>query len=200
MFGSTSPSYLILQSLDMVNVYLVSGYRHQLKERIQQVREMKEALIQQGYELTGNEPMKVTIRPKSYGYTGQELANLLQRNSVFCEYADPDHLVLMMSPELGPSGVKRAQEELLNIPQLPAIEDAPPPFRRCNVEMSIRQAVLSPCRTLPSDHSLGRILASPSVGCPPAVPIAICGERIDLATIQRFRYYGIRRVTVLNDF
>lgn len=200
MFGSTSPSYLILQSLDMVNVYLVTGYRYQLKERIRQVRELKDALTEQGYELTGDEPMKVTIRPKSYGYTGQELADLLRKNSVYCEYADPDHLVLMMSPELGEVGVERVRQELLDIPRLPAIQEEPPSFRRCDAEMSIRDAVLSPCRTLPADHSLGRILASPSVGCPPAVPIAICGERIDLATIQRFRYYGIQRVTVLNDF
>ncbi len=200
MFGTTSPSYLILQSLDAVNVHLVSGYRFQLKERTRQVQQLKEALIAQGFELTGDEPMKVTIRPKSYGYTGQELEGILRMESIICEYADPDHLVLMFSPENGECGVKQAMEALANVPRLPALTETPPPFQRCEAEKTIREAMLSACRTVPADHALGRILGSPSVGCPPAVPIAICGERIDMAALLRFRYYGIQQVTVLDDY
>ena len=200
MFGSTSPSYLILQSLDFANVHLVSGYRYRLKEMMHHVQDMKEQLLAHGYQITGDEPMKVTICPKSYGYTGLELAGFLKESGIHCEYADPDHLVLMFSTGNSSAGVLRVTQALLDMPRLPAITETPPPFRHCEVEKTIRQAMLAPCRTVPADHALGRILASPSVGCPPAVPIAICGERIDLSTIQRFRYYGIQQVTVLNDY
>lgn len=200
MYGSTSPSYLILQSLDLVNVYLVKGYRHQLKERIRQVGELKEALLAQGYELAGNEPMKVTLRPKSYGYTGHELYGLLRDQGIHCEYADPDHLVMMISPDLSEECLLRIRRELMDIPRRAPILEPPPEFHRCEVVRSIREAMLdSTCRTYPIHTALEMILASPSVSCPPAVPIVICGERIDMQALKCFEYYGIQQVTAMRD-
>ena len=199
MYGSTSPSYLILQSLDLVNVCLVRGYRYQLKERVRQLGEMKETLKAHGYELTGNEPMKLTICPKSYGYTGQELEGVLRLESVYCEYADPDHLVMMISPEVTEGCLLHVQQILLDIPKRTPILEKPPVFRKCNVVMPIREATLHTCRTLPTASTMGMVLGSPSVGCPPAVPIAICGERIDYETIRRFQYYGIQHITAFGD-
>lgn len=52
-------------------------------------------------------------------------------------------------------------------------------------------------QTVPVEESLGRILASPTVGCPPAVPVVACGERIDEGALACFRYYGIKTCTVV---
>jgi hypothetical protein len=41
------------------------------------------------------------------------------------------------------------------------------------------------------------VLAAPSVSCPPAVPIAVCGERMSEATAACFAYYGIDTCTVV---
>ena len=49
------------------------------------------------------------------------------------------------------------------------------------------------------EDSLGRVLASPSIGCPPAVPILVCGERITSQAIACFQYYGIPTVTVVKE-
>jgi arginine/lysine/ornithine decarboxylase len=65
--------------------------------------------------------------------------------------------------------------------------------------MSIREAMLAPFETLPVDACLGRILASPSVACPPAVPILVCGEEIDQAAQAAFRYYGIESCAVIKE-
>jgi len=40
------------------------------------------------------------------------------------------------------------------------------------------------------EDAVGRILASATVGCPPAVPIVVCGEKIDSAAVECFKYYG----------
>ena len=50
---------------------------------------------------------------------------------------------------------------------------------------------------LPAEQCLGRILAAPTVGCPPAVPILICGERIDAHALACFAYYGIDRCALV---
>ncbi len=63
--------------------------------------------------------------------------------------------------------------------------------------MSIRAAMLLPSRSMPVSQSLGQVLAAPSVGCPPAVPIVVCGERIDAAALRCFAYYGIQTCMVV---
>ena len=47
------------------------------------------------------------------------------------------------------------------------------------------------------DESEGRILSELGVSCPPAVPIAVCGEVIDKSAVECFEYYGIDRISVI---
>lgn len=63
--------------------------------------------------------------------------------------------------------------------------------------MSIRRAVFAPSETVAAEESLGRVCASPTVSCPPAVPIAVSGEVITPEALELFRYYGVRRVDVV---
>ena len=60
-------------------------------------------------------------------------------------------------------------------------------------------AAFSESEVVTVEESLGRILASPTVGCPPAVPVVACGERIDADAMACFRYYGIDTCTVIKD-
>ena len=58
-------------------------------------------------------------------------------------------------------------------------------------KLEIREAMLSDSEVLPAKQCVGRILAVPTVGCPPAVPILVCGEQIDEHAIDCFAYYGL---------
>ena len=197
LFGSTSPSYLILQSLDRANPYLAEGYREKLTAFLEETAALKERLSRQGYTLTGDEPMKLTLAAKDYGYSGTALAALLQKEHIVCEFADPDYLVLMLTPETGREGLKLLERALLSFPRCPAILEKAPALCRPDRVLSIREATFSPCETVPVSASLGRVLAAASVGCPPAVPIVICGERIDRDALRAFAYYGIEKCTVI---
>ena len=199
LFGSTSPSYLILQSLDAVNALLAEDYPRQLAEFEEQVKRCKDQLLDLGYTLYGNEPMKITLATKAYGYRGEELAKLLAKEGIVCEFADPDFLVLMLTPSVGDKGLKRLTKALREIPRKEAILDAPPPLTQAIRVMTVREATLCPHESLPAKECPGRILGSPSVGCPPAVPILACGERIDENAIRAFDYYGITTCTVVKE-
>ena len=196
LFGSTSPSYLILQSLDRANPYL-EQYGQRLQEFLPHVGALKAALAQNGYRLLSEEPLKITVSSKEYGYTGKELADYLQQHRMICEFADPDYLVLMVTPETGAEGLEQLKTVLLALPKKQPLPPCPLEFRPGEQVLSIRQAMLSPGVVLPVEQCEGRILASASVGCPPAVPILICGERINAHAIDCFRYYGIQSITVL---
>ena len=199
LFGSTSPSYLILQSLDAVNRYLHNGYREKLAEIIALTDGLKSRLAAHGHALRGDEGTKMTIDAKAFGYAGTELMALLEEKNIFSEFADPDFLVMMITPETGKEGLDRLEQALLSIPKRENSLSAPPDFHLPERALSIREAALSPCENLPVEVCKGRILAAANVGCPPAVPIVVCGERIDKESIERFRYYGIENCTVVTE-
>ena len=196
LFGSTSPSYLILQSLDGANPYLAS-LADKLKGFLPQVEAVREKLTEKAYNLYGQEPLKITISPKPYGYTGQELAEILLKHRVVSEFADPDFLVLMLTPENSPRELDALTEALLSIPRKRPILEQPPRFRPGRRVCSPREAMLSPMETLPVAQCEGRVLAAATVGCPPAVPIVVSGERIDTHAMASFRYYGITHCSVM---
>lgn len=196
IFGSTSPSYLILQSLDAANRYL-EQYPRLLSEFLPKITALKDRLISHGYTLYGQEPLKITVDAKPFGYTGQRLAELLRLRGMEPEFADRDYLVLMMTPALGDVALERIGEALSQIPRMEPIREPAPVCGTVRQAMSIREAMLSPSETLPSQQCGGRILAVPSVGCPPAVPILVCGEEIDAHAIECFRYYGIVQCCVV---
>lgn len=200
LFGSTSPSYLILQSLDAANGTLADpAYPGKLADLSCRASKLRQQLVSLGIPADqGSEPLKITLCPKSYGYTGTELAEALRKQGIECEFADPDFLVLMLTPAITPEDLRRVEDVLTALPRLDSIPQELPPIVSVEPVLPIRQAMLSPSETVPVEKSLGRILASPSVGCPPAVPILICGERIDRNALELFRYYGIETCWVIS--
>ena len=197
LFGSTSPSYLILQSLDAANRVLAEDYKPKLAQMIDMVHATKIRLP--GYHFVGQEPCKLTIDAKAYGYTGKELAEILRQKGIECEFADPDFLVLMVTPETGSEGLRRLEDALGSIPKRDPLTAPPPHYHIPKQAMSIREAALSPCEIIPVSESIGRVLAAPTVGCPPAVPILVSGEQIDAEILERFRYYGMDKCWVVSQ-
>ena len=124
LFGSTSPSYLTLASLDLCNRYLAEGYPQRLAEAVERLAELRERLTAAGWRVEPSDPLRVTVAAPR-GVTGQELAGQLRRQGVECEYADRDFLVLMATPENTPEELAQAAAALgqcpgdANPPQLP---------------------------------------------------------------------------------
>ena len=160
---------------------------------------LKTTLADHGYTLYGNEPLKLSIASKFYGYTGKELDEHLLQQGIVSEFADPDYIVFMFTPEIGDSGLKKLESALLNIERKTEILSPSPAFHNCEKRMTIREASLSVSETIPCSNAEGRILAAASVSCPPAVPILVCGEIIDKKAIECFEYYGIESCTVVAE-
>ena len=196
LFASTSPSYLILQSLDLANRYLTEGYRERLAGFVKQVERLKQRLTEAGYVLVGNEPLKVTVRAKSYGYTGDELAALLEAENMVCEFSDPDYVVLMLTPELSEQDLEKIGQILTGLEQKEEIFTRMPGLPVPEKRFSPREALFLSGKREQIDRCLGKVLVSPSVSCPPAIPVVVCGEVIDEAAVKVFAYYGIETCVV----
>jgi len=145
----------------------------------------------------GDEPLKLTFLTKCYGYTGTELQMILNTRNVECEFADPDHVTLMFSVNSSEEDLTRTEEALLSLPRRVAVEAAPPRVALPEKVMTPREVLMAEEECLSVEKCLGRVLASVTVGCPPAVPIAVSGERLGEAHLKAFRYYGIEEISVI---
>ena len=215
LFGSTSPSYLILQSLDKCNQILSEGYPLRLLQCCGHLtrlrRELNEAAAAKhcpGPLALESEPLKVTLDAAVLGLSGTELAEKLRAAKIECEYADPRYLVLMFTPDNPPQDFERLTAAVLRIAEdlagpvtLP--EETAGEFaelerglhRRC----TIRQAVFAPQKQLPAEQAVGRICAMPTVSCPPAIPIVVSGEQITPAAAAWMKRYHVEKVSVIRE-
>lgn len=197
LFASTSPSYLIMQSLDFANQYIANGYKEKLSTFINKVDDLKQILTDNGYTLSGDEPLKITLNSKNYGYTGEELAQLLREQEIECEFADPDFLVLMLTPSMTHTDVSKIKTALLGIEKRDAIKTAVPQLSNPKKVMRVRDAVMSVSKTVDVKESAGKVLSAVSVSCPPAVPVVVSGELIDENAVALFEYYNITQCEVV---
>ena len=197
LFGSTSPSYLTLASLDLCNARLSGDYPARLAEAVRGLEALGKTLSAKGWQVEPSDPLRLTLRAPS-GLTGLDLADRLRRGGAECEYADRDFLVLMTTPGNTPEDLARVSAALgeNRAPAAPAVSL---PLAKGERALSIREALFAPQESVPAEESLGRVCGAPTVGCPPAVPIAVSGERIGPEALALFHYYGVKRVDVLKS-
>ena len=198
-FSSTSPSYLIMASLDATNEVLDTTFRNSLSECIQRVDGLKNTLVQYGYTILSGEPMKITISTKEFGYTGNEIANLLMECDIYPEFYDSDYIVLMPSPYNTNDDLKRLETCLCGIERKPILVNKPPKLEQSKKAMNVRQALFSSSITLDVSKSLGQVCSSVTVSCPPAILPVIPGEVISESSIEVMKYYGIETVRVVKE-
>ncbi len=198
LHASTSPSYLIMQSLDLCNAYLSDCFTEKLQKTASLLEDLKASLKAKGIEASQNEPLKLTLLPLSYGYTGTEICELMKEKEIYCEFYDRDVLVLMATPENSENDFSKLHE-LFESLERRAPKKPSPVFRisQNKSALSIRQAMLQKSETVPTEKAIGRICAEPSVSCPPAVPICISGEIITEETAKAFLYYGFKEIRVI---
>ena len=198
-FSSTSPSYLIMASLDATNEVLDTTFKKSLSECIQRVDGLKNTLTQHGYTILFGEPMKITISTKEFGYTGNEIANLLMECDIYPEFYDSDYIVLMPSPYNTKDDLKRLETCLCGIDRKPILINKPPKLEQSKKAMNVRQALFSSSITLDVSKSLGQVCSSVTVSCPPAILPVIPGEVISESSIEVMKYYGIETVRVVKE-
>ena len=199
VMGSTSPSYLILQSLDMCNAYLSDGYRESLSCTVERIAELKAELEAENFVFTDDEPLKLAIELKRSGLNKNTFLEALKNSNIEPEFCDCDYGVLMFTTENTERDYSRLREAFSAMNRDTGLCADKTPEMTCYAQkaMSLREAVFSRCETVTVDDSVSRICASPAVSCPPAVPIVISGEIITKDLAEKMKYYGTATVDVV---
>lgn len=198
-FGSTSPSYLVMASLDLCNRYICDNIASDIAGNLRNIEKLKGHFAGR-FEFAESEPFHITVKAAESGYDGNELAHRLREMGAECEYSDTSLLILLMSPMSRTEDYARLTEALSYAAE--RSHKRKPVRDRLTLAlpkraMSIREAAFAPSEEIPVEEAEGRICASVKVPCPPAIPIAASGEVIDRSCIEMFKWYGINKVLVV---
>ena len=199
LFASTSPSYLIMRSLDKANALLAKAYAENLVDFIGKVQNLKESLIDKGYSFVGDEPIKLTFDSKKYGYKGTELAEYLLSKNIVCEFSDEDYLVIMLTPSNTEDELRLLEDALSTLQKREEITVGPPAITSPERVVALGECIYMPTEKVSTENSVGRICGAVNVSCPPAVPVVIAGERIGEKEKALLDYYGVREIEVITE-
>lgn len=182
LFGSTSPGYPVMASLDRCAAWLESHGKDAYQALEQRVVQLKETAAALGYGLPlgPTDPTRLTLRTGQLGIDGNDLAAGFRQWGVEPEHWDNSNVVLIPTPfntdddfarleDAMAKGVSLEQNEAQDLPPLPPLPKA---------ALSPRAAVFAPWETVPLEKAVGRIAADAACPCPPGVPIVMPGEWI----------------------
>ncbi len=197
LFASTSPSYLIMQSLDKCCGELYGELPEKIRRCGVRIADLCGKIKSYGWDIRQNEPLKLTIYANKSGYRGSELSQLLREYKIECEYADVNCVVLMISPYNTQKDFQRFEKAMKNISQKEPIIPDDIKVVKAVKKMTIRQAYFSSCRNVSVENAEGKICARSAISCQPSVPVIAPGELVTSEIVKILKKYGILTINVL---
>ena len=194
IFGSTSPSYLILQSLDLCNKYIDKKICEDIEKCAEKVAELRLLINSKGFGIVSCEPLKITVDFRGFDF---DFAEYLRKSNIEIEYADNDFVVFMFSPQNSDNDFEKIKSAFENLHIERTKETSNIEFPLTEKVMTIRNAIFSECEEIDIENAMGRVCASPTVSCPPAIPIAVSGEKITNEHVELFKKYNIIKILVV---
>ena len=187
VFGSSSPSYPMMISLDCARDYLDGEGAEEYCRVARRTAALRATFpsLQEG-ELR-LDPTRLTLTSPD----GNALARALEGENIWPEMADSGHVVLILTAQDREENLHRLEEalerhrDLLGAP--PILPPPPLPQPAC----SLREALFAPVERLPLPDCLGRVAAGQLAPYPPGVPVVAPGEVIlekELAYLKEIGY------------
>lgn len=199
LFGSTSPSYPAMVSMDLCLDWLEKegpAAFAQLERRVAGVKALAASL---GIRQPEGEvdPVRISLNMASVGMSGQEGADYLRQKGIEPEMADGGYVVLIATPMNGEEDFLRLEQALRALPQkapvrIPPVLLPPPVGAVCP-----REAVLAPGTRVSVARSVGCVAAEAACPCPPGVPVVMPGEIITQRAADFLSSYGIFDIKVI---
>lgn len=196
LFGSSSPSYLILESLDLCNVHIAEG-KAQAKRAFEKIALLKNRLVEMGFTLEKGDEVRIVVNALAGGYSGCAFSKKLRELSVEPEMNDDERVVLLFSTLVDENELLRVERAFEKIPLLSPLQSERPPLPTPEKAIPVSQAVFSVHEKLPLNKAMGKICGGVLAPCPPCVPLVMPGEIIDSKVISALEYYGEEEISVV---
>ncbi len=205
LFGSTSPSYPIMASMDICLSWLASYALEKFLNLESRVKNIKNLARDVGIYVPSDEisdPTRIVLGTWKIGYSGYEFREYLYKYKIEPEMCDEKYVVLIATPFNNKEDWKRLKKAILSAkPKSNCVKnlyeesfvsgDLP------EIKTSIREAVMHEGIYVDVDSSKNRIAADIVCPCPPGIPIVMPGEKIGEAECEALKRYGILEIYVL---
>ena len=192
MIMSTSPSYLLMASLD-INADIL---KHHKKEAIQEWYEALAYFYEEAAKIDGLDVIKtdslditkINLDMSAYGITGAELEELLLKEGIYAELTTGNILMCMTGIGNTKSDMEKTLSALKKIAATNARKNAvhskPPAVLETRFELCKVPTVKE---RIPLENGAGRICAQSIIPYPPGIPFICPGERITPEVISYIR-------------
>ncbi len=182
VFGTSSPSYPIMASMDLARAHMLGEGREALTRVVSGAETLRRDFP---HFLTGGDPTRLCL------YTGRGFSDALrleERHGVACEMADRYNIVFLLSCADDTEALARLRAALealfsARLVPLPARAQTPPPDLP-ERGLPAREALFAPREPVPLGESAGRVAAELLSPYPPGVPAVSYGEKIDKNSID----------------
>lgn len=188
MYGSSSPSYVLMASLDLCRGWMEGPGAQAYRWTAERVRRMRARLPALTERLGPLDPTRLVVHVPD-GFAAQAA---LEEQEIFVEMADRGHLVCIPTGMDPPEDLARLEAALAALPQGRGPQLPPPPLPE--PVLTPRQALFGPREFLPLEQCTGRVCAQQIAPYPPGVPVAAPGERLDKKTVAYLTDIGYNRV------
>lgn len=207
LFGSTSPAFPVLASLDRAQDWWRREGPDAYRQTAVLVKALRGMAIRAGYGIQGDEradPTRLTLHTVPLGLSGLRAAKAFRRLGCEPEYADKSMLVFIVTPFNTEEELDRLGAAIQAVPGVCREKDEPQAFDpfACGIplkRMSPRMAALLPSEEIPSGQAAGRIAARTVCPCPPGIPAVVPGEEIGPELADLLSAWGIPMVTVVRE-
>lgn len=212
LLQSTSPSYLLMASLDAARCHMAQHGRalldrllplsQEARDRINSVPGMRclgeEILGRPG--VAGYDPTRLVVSAQALGLTGYRLAEILRvQYRVQVEMAGAKYIVLLLTVADTKESIQALLRALEGVSRRAVHENSLEGSRNLEVvpgDLPLPEVVLSPreaffakVRKLPLRETCGEVAAEMFVPYPPGIPLICPGERITREVIDLINEY-----------
>ncbi|MFD1706613.1 aminotransferase class I/II-fold pyridoxal phosphate-dependent enzyme [Siminovitchia sediminis] len=213
MIQSTSPSYLLLGSLDLARRYLVVHGRNQMRDTVKRLEKRRVELSSELQSLTiwagspevqYRDPLKWIIASKNEGVSGYQLLDLFHEEGAVAEISDPRNIVFLFSLNENEADIEKVVRAITAVDQRIQIEPAHS-RKKAEVsmfdeegtlsapELSLQDAFNRPRRKVKLDDAAGLLCGETVLPYPPGIPLLNPGEKITerhIETIKQLHEMG----------
>lgn len=197
IFGSSSPSYPMLASMDLARDWLLGEGRWEYRRTACRVYEFRQAFPslkdRPGLSL---DPCRLTLKVKD----GPAFTRALEERGIFPEMEDGGHVVLICTAQDSDGDLYRLELALVELRDEMG-DCAPIPAPPLPEQVSSpRAALFAPSQVWPLEDCEGEVSACQIAPYPPGVPVVAPGERIskkELAYLEKIGYNMLSEIRVI---
>lgn len=198
-YGSTSPSFLTLSSIDLCREWMENNGRVEF-ERLALVNEvMTNMALKRGAVTALGEcdPVRLCLNTAPLGMSGEVAYRYFRDRMVEPEMYDGSKIVFILTPFNTEKDLERLYGAIEDLEKIgdPIAEDIR--LFKPSVAIPLRQAFMAEKMLLPIDEAVGRIAGQSVCSCPPGIPPVMAGEIIDKDIALLLKDYGFNYLNVV---